>query len=68
MIKVGVYGASGRVGRLLIDDLAKTEGMELAVIHIRKELSFPLADGITVTNDAAAFLEKCEIVIDFSLP
>ncbi len=68
MIKAGIYGASGRVGRLLIDDIATTEGIEVSVIHVRKELNFPLADGITVTNDAASFLEKCDIVIDFSLP
>jgi 4-hydroxy-tetrahydrodipicolinate reductase len=68
MIKAGVYGASGRVGRLLIEDLAKTEGIELSVIYIRKELNFPLQEGITVTNDLATFLEHCDIVIDFSLP
>ncbi len=68
MIKAGIYGASGRVGRLLIDDIAVTEGIEVSVIHIRKELNFPLADGITVTNDVSSFLEKCDIVIDFSLP
>ena len=68
MIKAGIYGASGRVGRLLIDDIAVTEGIEVSVIHIRKELNFPLADGIAVTNDVSSFLEKCDIVIDFSLP
>jgi len=68
MIKAGVYGASGRVGRLLIDDIAKSEGIEVTVIHVRKELNFALADGIAVTNDVMAFLEKCDIVIDFSLP
>jgi len=68
MIKAGIYGASGRVGRLLIDDIAVTEGIEVSVIHIRNELNFPLAEGITVTNDVSAFLEKCDIVIDFSLP
>ena len=68
MIKVGIYGASGRVGRLLLDDIATTEGMEVSVIHVRKELKFALADGIAVTNDVTAFLEQCEMVIDFSLP
>jgi len=68
MIKAGIYGASGRVGRLLIDDIATTEGIEVVVIHVRKELNFPLADGITVTNDVTSFLEKCDLVIDFSLP
>ena len=68
MLKAGVYGASGRVGRLLIEDLAKADGIELSVIHIRKELTFPLLENITVTNDVATFLEHCDIVIDFSLP
>ncbi|MBU1642021.1 4-hydroxy-tetrahydrodipicolinate reductase [bacterium] len=68
MLKAGVYGASGRVGRLLIEDLAKTDGIELSVIHVRKELDFPLQNDITVTNDVATFLEHCDIVIDFSLP
>jgi len=68
MIKAGIYGASGRVGRLLIEDIARTEGIEVSVIHVRKELNFTLAEGITVTNSVATFLEKCEIVIDFSLP
>jgi len=68
MIKVGIYGASGRVGRLLIDDIAVTEGIEVSVIHIRKTLNFPLADGISVTNEVNTFLENCDIVIDFSLP
>ena len=68
MIKAGIYGASGRVGRLLIEDIAATEGIEVSVIHVRRELNFPLADGITVTNDVSTFLEKCDLVIDFSLP
>ncbi|MCJ7764681.1 MAG: 4-hydroxy-tetrahydrodipicolinate reductase, partial [Thiovulaceae bacterium] len=68
MIKAGVYGASGRVGRLLIEDLAKSDGIELSVIHVRKALNFPLQNGITVTNEVATFLEHCDIVIDFSLP
>ena len=68
MIKAGIYGASGRVGRLLIEDIAATEGIEVSVIHVRRELNFPLADGITVTNDVSTFLDKCDLVIDFSLP
>ena len=30
MIKVGVFGATGRVGKLLIEDLHKTEGISLS--------------------------------------
>lgn len=68
MINVGIFGASGRVGRLLIEDLAAETQMRLAVVHIRKELNFTLPEGTTVTNDLETFVEQSDIIIDFSLP
>ncbi|RLA72857.1 MAG: 4-hydroxy-tetrahydrodipicolinate reductase [Epsilonproteobacteria bacterium] len=68
MIKAGVFGASGRVGRLLLDDLKEEEGIELSTVYIRSELNFPLDEGVMVTNEITTFLEGCDIVIDFSLP
>ncbi len=68
MIKVGIFGATGRVGRLLLEDLKSEEDMELSTVYIRNELSFTLEEGVMVTNDITTFLEACDIVIDFSLP
>ncbi len=68
MIKAGVFGASGRVGRLLLEDLKSEEGIELSIVYVRSELNFPLDEGVTVTNDLTTFLQECDIVIDFSLP
>jgi len=68
MIKAGVFGATGRVGRLLIEDLRKEEGISLSSVFVRNELDFAIDPSVLVTNDMDTFLNGCDIVIDFSLP
>lgn len=68
MIKVGVFGASGRVGRLLIDDLKLEENISLSTVYVRENLDFSIDPSVLVTNDLNTFLNACDIVIDFSLP
>ncbi len=68
MIKVGVFGASGRVGRLLIEDLKLEENMSLASVFVRNTLDFSIDPSTLVTNDLDIFLKSCDLVIDFSLP
>jgi len=67
-IKVGVFGASGRVGKLLIEDLKATEGMSLTAVYVRNSLDFAIDPSVLVTSDMHAFLSASDIVIDFSLP
>ena len=68
MKKVGIFGASGRVGRLLIDDLRAEEALTLHIVHVRKELNFPLPEGVVVTNDIETLVAESDVIIDFSLP
>lgn len=68
MIKVGVFGASGRVGKLLIENLKATEGMSLSSVFVRNELDFAIDPSVLVTSDMRSFLLGCDLVIDFSLP
>ncbi|MDQ1244260.1 MAG: 4-hydroxy-tetrahydrodipicolinate reductase, partial [Campylobacterota bacterium] len=68
MIKVGVFGANGRVGKLLIDDLKTTEGISLSSVYVRNSLNFSIDTSVLVTTDLKSFLKSCDIVIDFSLP
>ena len=68
MIKVGIFGASGRVGKLLIEDLKLTEGMDLSAVFVRNALDFAIDPSILVTNDMHSFLNASDIIIDFSLP
>lgn len=67
-IKVGVLGASGRVGKLLIEDLKTTKEMSLSSVYVRNSLEFTIDPSVLVTSDMKSFLNSCDIVIDFSLP
>ncbi len=68
MIKVGVFGVSGRVGRLLLDDIKAEENISLSAVYVRNDLDFSIDPSVLVTNDMRTFLKGCDIVIDFSLP
>jgi 4-hydroxy-tetrahydrodipicolinate reductase len=68
MIRVGVFGAGGRVGKLIIDDLHHESEISLGAVYVRDELNFSIDPAVLVTNDMATLLKGCDIVIDFSLP
>ena len=67
-IRVGVFGANGRVGKLILEDLKGTNGISLGSVFVRKELDFSIDPSVLVTTDVNSFLNGCDIVIDFSLP
>jgi len=68
MIKVGVFGASGRVGKLLLEDLKQTDGISVSTVFVRNSLDFSIDPSILITSCMESFLKACDIVIDFSLP
>jgi len=68
MLRAGIYGGSGRVGRLLIEDLLEDENAALASVLVRNELDFSIDPSVLVTGDANTLLNGSEVVIDFSLP
>lgn len=67
-INISVFGATGRVGRLVVDLIAKDKTLSLASVYVRNELDFLLPSGTLVTDSFEIFLESSEVVIDFSLP
>ncbi|MGD9970858.1 MAG: 4-hydroxy-tetrahydrodipicolinate reductase [Sulfuricurvum sp.] len=68
MIKAGVFGAGGRVGKLLIDDLRHESEISLGAVYVRSELNFSIDPSVLVTNDMATLLKSSDVIIDFSLP
>ena len=68
MIRVGVFGASGRVGKLLLENLKETPTMSVSSVFVRNELDFSVDPSVLITTDMKSFLSACDIVIDFSLP
>jgi 4-hydroxy-tetrahydrodipicolinate reductase len=67
MSKFGIFGASGRVGGLLIDTLKNDSNEIISSIYSRSTKDFGV-EGAIITSDIDEFLNNCEIVIDFSLP
>jgi 4-hydroxy-tetrahydrodipicolinate reductase len=68
MLNVGIVGSTGRVGSLLIDDLAIDENAQVSSVHVFDELKKTLPEGTVVTNDMKTMVEACDVVIDFSAP
>ena len=68
MIKVGLLGSTGRVGSLLIDDIADEKDMTIACVHVFDELKKELPDGAVITNEIDVLVDCSDIVIDFSSP
>jgi len=68
MIRAGIFGAGGRVGKLLIEDLKQESEISLGSVYVRNELNFSVAPSVLVTNDIVTLLKSSDVIIDFSLP
>ena len=66
-MNIGLLGASGRVGQILIDLITKNENINLSVVFIKNN-KINLDKKIIQTNNMNIFLNSCDLVIDFSLP
>ncbi len=58
MVRVGVFGANGRVGKLIIDDLKENQDISLSSVYVRSELNFSIDPSVLVSTDIKSFL-KC---------
>ena len=68
MLKVGVYGANGRVGKLLVKNLTEDPETQPAALCERDRIDYHAPEGAMVTNDPKIFLDACEAAIDFTVP
>lgn len=68
MKKVGVFGATGRVGQRIIALLDSHPTLLVSTLYVRNQLDFPVREDVLVTTDMRVFLKSCDVIIDFSLP
>lgn len=68
MIKIGILGSTGRVGSLLIDDLANDSEARASVVHVNGKLVKNLTADTIVTNDMKVLFDSSDVIIDFSAP
>ena len=67
-LKVGVFGATGRVGQLIIDSLRLDKNAGVSAVYVRDTLDFTIDPSVLITSDMSAFLKASDVIIDFSLP
>ena len=68
MVNVGVFGANGRVGQLLVEELLGANNLALSAVYVRNELNVSVPASVLVTNELKTFLHASDVIIDFSLP
>jgi len=68
MLKVGVYGANGRVGKLLVKNLTEDSDTQVVALCERSRIDYQAPADSMVTNDVKIFIKACEAVIDFTVP
>ena len=68
MVKVGIVGSTGRMGRHLIENTLEDEALTLAALHVFDELKTDVPEEVLITNSMEALLKACDVVIDFSAP
>ena len=76
--RIGVIGCAGRMGRMLIREIAATEGCALTGGTVRSgsaELGRDLGElgglgglGVAATDDAEGLLRRSDVAIDFTAP
>jgi 4-hydroxy-tetrahydrodipicolinate reductase len=67
MIKVGIHGSTGRVGRLLIENLAKDKDAKPYMLHAIEDFSFVTPKDAMITDNVATLLQQSDVVIDFTI-
>lgn len=64
-MQVGIFGASGRMGRLLVQEVCADSALRLSSVYARDDRESLLALNLPVARDSEEFLESCACVIDF---
>jgi len=67
VINVGIHGSTGRVGKLLIENLKKEEEARPFILHAIEEFDFTLPEDVEITDDVNTLLQKSDVVIDFTI-
>ena len=77
-MKIAVVGAAGRMGQMLIRQIARTEGCSVAgaseaagskaIDRDAGEVAGIEANGVKISTDSAAAIGAADVVIDFTVP
>src|SRR5471032_1048185 len=69
-MKIAIAGAAGRMGRMLVREIARTEGSSLAgaLEHAGSNMIGTETGGVKIVADPAAAIAAADVLIDFTVP
>ena len=67
MVKIGIHGASGKMGHMIIEGLKNEPGAKLSAAYTIEPLDFALPDGVILTDKFDELFANCDVVIDFTI-
>ena len=67
MVKIGIHGASGKMGRMIIECLKNEPNAALSAAYTIEPLDFALPDGVVLTDKFDELFPNCDVVIDFTI-
>ena len=67
MVKIGIHGASGKMGRMIIECLKNEPSAALSAAYTIEPLDFALPQGVVLTDKFDELFANCDVVIDFTI-
>ncbi len=68
MLNIGIHGSTGRMGRMIIENLESDLEANAAVLHAIEAFSFAPPKEAVITDTVAQLCAKSDVIIDFTLP
>lgn len=78
MVRTGIFGANGRMGRALIEAHTQSDGIKMTFAHVREgsnwlgfdtgELAGIPRQNLTTHSDTSEMAQQVDVMIDFTLP
>ena len=66
MLGIGVFGAGGRIGQLVVDLARNSDVVKLESVFVRRALDFSIDPGVLITRDLKVFLDSTDTIVDFT--
>jgi len=68
MIKIGLHGSTGRVGKVLIELLKNDSEAKVSCLHAIDEFTFLVDENIPKTDSLDVLFKNSDVIIDFTAP
>lgn len=68
VLKIGIHGATGRMGRMIIENLEGDNEAKITALHAIEDFDFTPPKDVLITDSVEFLFENSDVIIDFTLP